>query len=49
VVHYLTDHGVDGHRLMAVGKGKTEPLVADPMDGRNRRVQFLRLRPETTS
>ena len=49
VVHYLTDHGVDGRRLMAVGKGKTEPLVADPMDGRNRRVQFLRLRSETTS
>jgi len=49
VVHYLTDHGVDGHRLMAVGKGKTEPLVADPMDGRNRRVQFLRLRSETMS
>ena len=49
VVHYLTGHGVDGRRLMAVGKGKSEPLVADPMDGRNRRVQFLRLRPETTS
>ena len=49
VVHYLTDHGVDGRRLMAVGKGKTEPLVADPMDGRNRRVQFLRLRSETPS
>ena len=49
VVHYLTGHGVDGRRLMAVGKGKTEPLVADPMDGRNRRVQFLRLRSETTS
>jgi outer membrane protein OmpA-like peptidoglycan-associated protein len=49
VVHYLTDHGVDSRRLMAVGKGKTEPLVADPMDGRNRRVQFLRLRSETTS
>jgi outer membrane protein OmpA-like peptidoglycan-associated protein len=49
VVHYLTDHGVDASRLMAVGKGKTEPLVANPMDGRNRRVQFVRLRPETTS
>lgn len=49
VVHYLTDHGVDGSHLMAVGKGKTEPLVADPMDGRNRRVQFLRLRSETKS
>jgi outer membrane protein OmpA-like peptidoglycan-associated protein len=49
VVRYLADHGVESGRLMAVGKGKTEPLVADPMDGRNRRVQFLRLRPETTS
>ena len=49
VVHYLTDHGVDGRHLMAVGKGKTEPLVADPMDGRNRRVQFLRLRAEARS
>jgi OmpA-OmpF porin, OOP family len=49
VVRYLTDHGVDGRRLMAVGKGKTEPLVADPMDGRNRRVQFLRLRSESRS
>lgn len=49
VVHYLVDHGVDASRLMAVGKGKSEPLVTDPMDGRNRRVQFLRLKPETTS
>ena len=49
MVHYLVDHGVDASRLMAVGKGKSEPLVTDPMDGRNRRVQFLRLKPETTS
>lgn len=49
VIHYLTDHGIDGGRLMAVGKGKSEPLVANPMDGRNRRVQFLRLHPESTS
>jgi outer membrane protein OmpA-like peptidoglycan-associated protein len=49
VVRYLADHGVDASRLMAVGKGKSEPLVADPMDGRNRRVQFLRLESETTS
>jgi OOP family OmpA-OmpF porin len=49
VVRYLADHGVDASRLMAVGKGKSEPLVADPMDGRNRRVQFLRLKSETTS
>jgi OmpA-OmpF porin, OOP family len=49
VVRYLVEHGVDAGRLMAVGKGKTEPLVADRMDGRNRRVQFLRLSPDSTS
>jgi OmpA-OmpF porin, OOP family len=49
VVHYLTDHGVVAGHLMAVGKGKTEPLVANPTDGRNRRVQFLRLSPDSTS
>jgi OOP family OmpA-OmpF porin len=49
VVGYLVDHGVKASRLMAVGKGKTEPLVADPMDGRNRRVQFLRLSSDSTS
>jgi hypothetical protein len=25
-----------------VGKGKSEPLVDNPYDGRNRRVQFAR-------
>jgi OmpA-OmpF porin, OOP family len=49
VVRYLTEHGVDAGHLMAVGKGKTEPLVANPTDGRNRRVQFLRLSPDRTS
>ena len=48
VVHYLTDHGAVAGHLMAVGKGKTEPLVANPTDGRNRRVQFLRLSPDST-
>jgi outer membrane protein OmpA-like peptidoglycan-associated protein len=45
----LVRRGIPAGRLAVAGKGKTEPLVADPMDGRNRRVQFLRLRPETTS
>lgn len=49
VVRYLAEHGVEAKRLLAVGKGKTEPLVADPLDGRNRRVQFLRLSPDATS
>jgi OmpA-OmpF porin, OOP family len=49
VAHYLVEHGVDARRLIPVGKGKTEPLVANPVDGRNRRVQFLRLSPDSAS
>ncbi len=49
VVRYLAEHGVDAKRLLAVGKGKTEPLVPNPLDGRNRRVQFLRLSSDATS
>lgn len=41
VMRYLVGHGIDASRLVAVGKGKTSPLVADPFDGRNRRVQFV--------
>jgi outer membrane protein OmpA-like peptidoglycan-associated protein len=48
VVRYLVEHGVEAGRLLAVGPGKTEP-VADPMDGCNRRVQFLRLSSDRTS
>jgi OmpA-OmpF porin, OOP family len=41
VMRYLVGHGIDGSRLVAVGKGKTSPLLTDPFDGRNRRVQFV--------
>ncbi len=41
VMRYLVGHGIDASRLVAVGKGKTSPLLADPYDGRNRRVQFV--------
>lgn len=41
VMRYLVGHGIDASRLVAVGKGKTAPLLADPYDGRNRRVQFV--------
>jgi outer membrane protein OmpA-like peptidoglycan-associated protein len=42
VARYLVVQGVDPDRLEAVGKGKTEPLTADPYAPQNRRVQFLR-------
>jgi outer membrane protein OmpA-like peptidoglycan-associated protein len=41
VMRYLVAHGADGSRLIAVGKGKTAPLIDNPFDGRNRRVQFV--------
>jgi outer membrane protein OmpA-like peptidoglycan-associated protein len=42
VARYLVVQGIDPDRLEAVGKGKTEPLMADPYAPQNRRVQFLR-------
>ena len=42
VARYLVAQGIDPERLEAVGKGKTEPLTADPYAPQNRRVQFLR-------
>ena len=40
VVRYLVTHGVERARLEAVGKGQSEPLIADnPRDPRNRRVR----------
>jgi OmpA-OmpF porin, OOP family len=41
VMRYLVGRGVEGSRLVAVGKGKTSPLTDNPFDGRNRRVQFV--------
>jgi len=42
VARYLVMQGVDPDRLEAVGKGKSEPLTADPYAPENRRVQFVR-------
>jgi outer membrane protein OmpA-like peptidoglycan-associated protein len=42
VVRYLTAHGVPAARLMPVGKGMEEPVVSNPYDAANRRVQFVR-------
>jgi len=35
--------GIEPDRLMVAGKGKSEPLLADPYNSRNRRVQFVRV------
>ena len=43
VAQYLEKRGVPAQQLVAIGKGKNEPLVADPYDGKNRRVQFSRV------
>jgi len=49
VMRYLVDHGIDAGRLVAVGKGKSSPMTADPFDGRNRRVQFVNTGPQSRS
>jgi len=44
VAAYLVDRmGIAANRLVVVGKGKSEPLVEDAFDPRNRRVQFVRV------
>jgi OmpA-OmpF porin, OOP family len=43
VARYLVvRHGVDPERLQVAGKGKGQPLLENPYDARNRRVQFMR-------
>jgi outer membrane protein OmpA-like peptidoglycan-associated protein len=43
VARYLVvRHGIAPERLQVAGKGKSEPLLEDPYDPRNRRVQFIR-------
>jgi outer membrane protein OmpA-like peptidoglycan-associated protein len=44
VARYLVvRHGVAPERLRVAGRGKSEPLMEDRYDPRNRRVQFLRV------
>jgi outer membrane protein OmpA-like peptidoglycan-associated protein len=38
----LAHRDIGAERFDVVGKGKAEPLVADPYDPQNRRVQFVR-------
>ncbi len=39
VVRYLGEKGVNTENLVAKGLGQTQPLVADPLSGDNRRVE----------
>lgn len=39
VVRYLGEKGVNPRHLVARGLGQTQPLVADPLSGDNRRVE----------
>jgi OmpA-OmpF porin, OOP family len=44
VAEYLVQRqGIEPNRLSVEGKGKSEPLLANPYDPRNRRVQFVRV------
>ena len=40
VVNYLTQKGIDRAKLIAKGFGSTPPLVPDPYDAANRRVEI---------
>jgi outer membrane protein OmpA-like peptidoglycan-associated protein len=42
VGEYLAKQGVDPSRMVLIGKGMADPLTANPYDGENRRVQFVR-------
>jgi outer membrane protein OmpA-like peptidoglycan-associated protein len=44
VVNYLINKGIDGKRLISIGKGESEPIATnDTEDGRaiNRRVEYI--------
>ena len=41
VVAYLASQGIDGATLVARGFGKTKPIVANPYDPQNRRVEII--------
>jgi outer membrane protein OmpA-like peptidoglycan-associated protein len=44
VAAYLVERrGIAAERLQVAGRGESEPLTADGYDGRNRRVQFVRV------
>jgi outer membrane protein OmpA-like peptidoglycan-associated protein len=43
VAQYLEAQGISADRLMLIGKGKSEPLMRDPFEPANRRVQFVRI------
>jgi OOP family OmpA-OmpF porin len=49
VAVFLAHQGVSADQLMPIGKGKSEPLSANPYDSRNRRVQFKRLSADRDS
>ncbi len=41
--YLVRQQGIEPDRLVVAGKGKSEPLLADPYNPRNRRVQFVRV------
>ena len=44
VASYLVhQRGIAAERLVVMGKGMAEPMTQDPYDGKNRRVQFVRI------
>jgi OOP family OmpA-OmpF porin len=49
VTAFLAHQGVSADQLTPIGKGKSEPLIANPYDSRNRRVQFKRVSVERES